>query len=772
MSALPTATPVPLLRAIVLVALAYAISGRLGLLLAIPPGYATAVWPASGVALASTLLWGYRVWPGILIGSFLVNISTSWDASSAAQIVRSLLLAGAIGAGAALQATVGAWAVRRWTRFRNIFQGEAEIIRVLLLGGPLGCVVNATVSVGALWFAGLIPQPNLLFNWWTWWVGDSIGVLIFTPLVCAWSLRPPAQWRRQQIALSVPMGVVFAAVVALFFYVSAGEQRRLYASFDARAAYFGAELQEAVDTNLQMLTALNSLYAASDTVDRAEFESFVSHMLPQYPAVQVVAWAPQIRAARLPDFEQQMRDAGHPQYRVYDTDAQGHAVEPAARDTYLPVAYIVPGGGNQRVLGYDVTSEPTRRDAVQRALRSGTASASAWIHLVQDETHRLSTILYLPLHGKAPDTLGVASAVLRLDTLLRTAFADMHDQGLHARVYDGQDITSARVFAIDATELPAHKIARQISIPVRVADRVWAAQFLLPADHLVANRSWQAWGLLAAGLLLTALLGILLLVLLARQARVEELVNSRTSELREAQQRLVGKAADLERSNRELEQFASVASHDLQAPVRGVLSFAQLLRQRYAGKVLEGKGVDFLQHIEQSAVHMKALIDGLLALSRIGRQEQHENVDCEKLLAEVETQIAGIVHERQARISHRPLPVVHGSRLEIFQVFQNLIVNGLKFQPGDSPRIEIGAEHEGAMWRLSVRDHGIGIAPQHQERIFRIFQRLHSTAYEGTGIGLAICEKIVTGHGGRIWVESTPGAGAVFHFTLPAATRT
>ncbi|MGQ0530252.1 MAG: MASE1 domain-containing protein [Panacagrimonas sp.] len=215
------------------VALVYAVSGKLSLLLAIPPGYATAVWPASGAALAACLLWGWRMWPGVLVGSFLVNVATSWDGSTLALAVRSTVLALSIGTGAALHAVVGAWLIRRSGGFANVFTPEAGVIRMLMLGGPASCVISASVGVGSLWTAGLIPTPNLIFNWWTWWVGDSIGVMIFTPLICAWSL--PSSWRRQKIALSLPMGVLFAVVVSLFFYVSAGESKRLSAEFEARA---------------------------------------------------------------------------------------------------------------------------------------------------------------------------------------------------------------------------------------------------------------------------------------------------------------------------------------------------------------------------------------------------------------------------------------------------------------------------------------------------------------------------------------------------------
>jgi PAS domain S-box-containing protein len=529
------------LLCILLVAAAYAVSGKLGLLLAIPPGYATAVWPASGVALAGVLLWGYRTWPGILLGSFLVNVSTSWDPSTPQLALRSLLLASAIGMGAASQALIGGWLIRRWTRFRNIFHSESEVIRFLLVGGPLSCIVNATIGTGSLWTAGLIPQSNLLFNWWTWWVGDSIGVLIFTPLICAWSLRPYAQWRRQQIALSLPMGVVFAAVVALFFYVSAGEQRRLTAEFEGRVQGYGAALQKAIDTNLQMLTTLRSFYAASERVERQEFNAFVSGLLPQYPAVQTVGWAPRVEAEGLDAFEKAMRDGGRPGYRVYDTGTDGRVMAPTARATYFPIAFVTPEDGNGAVLGFDITSEPLRRDAVERALQTHRPAASQWIHLVQDVAPRPSTILYLPIYAGAAEPLGVATAALRLDDVLQVAFKGLGQQGLHARVFDGPGPAEPAAFLVSPGSLPpADKIASRRSIPIRVADRVWTVEFLLPDEYLIAHRSWQAWGLLAAGLLLAALLGMLLLVLLARQSRIEEVVHSRTAELRETEQRFRG----------------------------------------------------------------------------------------------------------------------------------------------------------------------------------------------------------------------------------------
>ena len=172
-----------LLAKLAAMAAAYYVVGRLGLLLAIPPGYATAVWPASGIALAGTLLFGYRVWPGILLGSFLINLRTSLDTTSTASILNTTALAASIGMGASLQAILGAFLIRRFTQYPTAFVGARDIIKFLLLGGPVSCLVNATWAVTSLLLGGVIQPVDYLFHWWTWWVGDAIGVITFTPLI-------------------------------------------------------------------------------------------------------------------------------------------------------------------------------------------------------------------------------------------------------------------------------------------------------------------------------------------------------------------------------------------------------------------------------------------------------------------------------------------------------------------------------------------------------------------------------------------------------------
>jgi light-regulated signal transduction histidine kinase (bacteriophytochrome) len=238
--------------------------------------------------------------------------------------------------------------------------------------------------------------------------------------------------------------------------------------------------------------------------------------------------------------------------------------------------------------------------------------------------------------------------------------------------------------------------------------------------------------------------------------------------LREAHEALEVKAKELERSNEELQQFAYVASHDLQEPLRMVSSYTQLLARRYGDK-LDGDAHEFMDFIVDGAARMKQLIEDLLAYSRVGtRGRMLAPTDSGAALAKALANLRGAQEASGAQVSHDAMPEVVADSGQLTQVFQNLIGNAMKFRGEEPPRIQVGAQAREKVWVFSVRDNGIGFDPQYADRIFLVFQRLHNRAeYPGTGIGLAICKKIVDRHGGRIWVDSHPGTGSTFFFTIP-----
>ncbi len=250
--------------------------------------------------------------------------------------------------------------------------------------------------------------------------------------------------------------------------------------------------------------------------------------------------------------------------------------------------------------------------------------------------------------------------------------------------------------------------------------------------------------------------------------QLELLVQQRTQELTDANARLQQTAEDLKRSNRDLEQFAYVASHDLQEPLRAVGGYVKLLERRLSG-VLDGRAREFIDGAFEGALRMERLIHDLLSFSRVGtRGGEFVPVDLGTALRQALGNLQVSIKAAEAVITHDPLPTLAVDATQLMQVFQNLISNALKFHRERPPRIHIGAGKRDGQWVFSVRDNGIGIEPEYFEKIFQLFQRLHTRKqYSGTGIGLAICKKIIERHGGTIWVESQPGQGTTFFFTIP-----
>jgi hypothetical protein len=299
---------------------------------------------------------------------------------------------------------------------------------------------------------------------------------------------------------------------------------------------------------------------------------------------------------------------------------------------------------------------------------------------------------------------------------------------------------------------PCHlKMLRQFSIranlivPILLKDQLWGLLFV---HQCSAPRQWNPFE-----------------VDLLRQLADQVSIALAQAELLE---QATCHSQELARSNAELEQFAYVASHDLQEPLRTLASYAKLLSRRYSGQ-LDEKGNRFLQYIMEEALRMQALINDLLRYSRVGRQAQNfAPVRCAAVFDIVVRRLEGAIANSGANVTCGDLPTVMADETQLVQLFQNLISNAIKYHSEEPPVVHVAAERQEGQWLFWVRDNGIGIEPKYAERIFVIFQRLHTQdEYSGTGIGLAIAAKIVERHGGRIWVESQPGQGATFYFTIP-----
>jgi diguanylate cyclase (GGDEF)-like protein/PAS domain S-box-containing protein len=523
---------------VVLVAVAYYATGRLGLLLAIPPGYATAVWPASGIALASVLLLGPRAGIGIWLGSFAINVWTQLDLSDVQATALSLTVPAVIASGAAVQALAGAALIQRYGGNHNILEQELETIRLLTLGGPVACLIAASIGVGGLWATGAVATDTVLFNWWTWWVGDSIGVLIFTPVILIWSVRPIERWYRQQLATTVPLFVLFALVVVVFFVASAREQDRLEADFEAVGNQATEHLRTELDGFEVALAAVAGLFLGEDEVSAKQFDDFADLMLERLPEIFAISWNVSVPAANRAEFEARMRARGHENFRIVEPDGNGQLVPAGVREQHVVVAFIryadeVPGAH-----GLDIAFDPVRTDALRVALQTGRSAATEPIALIGDREAAEGLLLTLPVRDGGGELRGFATLVIRHRNLFEHVGLSLATRGIEIDVFDRTaPAERQRIFGADSAR---NDTDLRHSTHIDIGQRRWELAFVLPSAYLLAHRPWQTWIVLAGGLLLAALLGILILVLMGRNAKVEARVTRRTLELKASEERFRG----------------------------------------------------------------------------------------------------------------------------------------------------------------------------------------------------------------------------------------
>ncbi|HUD24223.1 MAG TPA: CHASE domain-containing protein [Burkholderiaceae bacterium] len=523
------------------VAVVYYVVGRLALFLAIPPGYATAVWPAAGVALVAILVFGYRVWPGILAAHLLVNIFTDFDASSTEAMLKSVTLPLAIACGGVLQAVIGATLIRRAIGPSVVLQDQKEIVKFLALGGPISCVVSATIGQICLYGWGRISISDIPFSWFTWWVGDTIGVTATAPLLLAW-FAPPERWRARRAALTWPTAVALVLAVVLYVYISEREQQRIHADFERATDTLGRDFTGAVRRHLEAVVTLQDLYASVGTLDRASFASFATPLLGRHPGVQALEWAPVVPAAQRNRLEAAVRREGYPSFAITERDEDGRMVPAAARTLYVPVLFMEPYGGNETALGFDLTSLPSRRQVIDRARDSALPAASGRLVLVQERGQQSGVLVVLPVYerGLPRATVpqrrsalrGYVLGVYRVGDLVRAAL--LHADSSHIdwtvtddTAPDGEQVLCERW--VGGARLPWSRVAT-----AAVGDHRWSIRFAPATDYAIVHRNWQAWTVLVVGLLFASVLEMMVLLMTERAAAIQRLVEQRTAELTNA----------------------------------------------------------------------------------------------------------------------------------------------------------------------------------------------------------------------------------------------
>ena len=537
------------LMRIVIIAVAIYVAAKLSEHLVVPPSNASPVWPGAGIALAVTLLYGPRALLGIFLGVVALELQLFGSA------VDNLPLALGLAMGASLQALVGSLLIRRVIGQMPDLVDDGEILRFQFLGGPVACLTSASIGMLVLWSSGIVATANLAGGWWTWWVGDSIGVIIFAPLVLILLGGQHPLWRGRKLTVVLPMLALLATVFAFFSYSEAKEAEEKRLKFNQQLHHHHRNIVQVFHRSLEVLDSLKSFHNASEDISREQFRIFNQTVLREYPGVQALEWIPRVAHGQRERFEQTLPGGGV----IRRLDGQGVLHEAATLPEYYAIQFIEPSTGNATVFGYDVTSNPTASEALFRARDTGRVAATAALKLVQDKEDDIGIVFYKPVYESPapPASLeqrrktirGMVAAVFRIHALLRAEVPVADQVGIAVRLLDVSDKHTQQVLYSSHPESKRHALHDLAATRLlNLGGRQWKLEYSATSAFIAANTTWNVWVVLSGGLLVTALMGTGLLMLTGRTLRTEGEVAARTEELRaEVRQRRNAEKAVQER---------------------------------------------------------------------------------------------------------------------------------------------------------------------------------------------------------------------------------
>jgi PAS domain S-box-containing protein len=534
-------------------AVAYALVGWAALWLAIPPVYASPLYPSAGIALACVLTFGWRVLPGVALGCLFINgvLVPRESVSSFASVALPLVIA----FGATLQAAIGAALVKRFVSQPLRLSEPRDIAMFFGLGAVVASLTNSTISTAGLYFLQHQPADTLLFNWWVWGTGDTLGVLIAAPAVLTLIGQPRAEWAARRLSVGLSLCIATVMMGLGIKQVGHWEEARVLAAFERDAVHASSNLAAQMQYPLNALEALRGVFLSSEQITRAEMKRATEAWLDAGDHLQAMGWSELVARADVPAFEAQVRATDFPDFHVFDRKDSG-APPVSPEEPLVVMRYIEPMPASASALGVNARSIPAVRKAIDTAIRTNSPTVTAGFRLTQDESDRTAVVIYHALYKGSPATVdermaaarGVVFVTLRMDNALNT-FQSSLPHYLGVCIVDTDPLATRRRLAG-----PSGCETREADLlhvrPMPFAGRQWDLRVYASRTDIPDARERNALLFSLVGLLATAMLGALLLTVTGRTRRIEAAVQDRTAAL----QREIAERERTEADLRESEQ--------------------------------------------------------------------------------------------------------------------------------------------------------------------------------------------------------------------------
>ncbi|MBV9199115.1 MAG: CHASE domain-containing protein [Alphaproteobacteria bacterium] len=757
--------------------LAYVASGRLALLLAVPPGYASPIFPPAGISVAGVLIGGWATLPWTFLGSFLLNLLTCYSAGQK-PIETCFVAAVVIAAASMLQAAISGAIFRRAVGYPAPLDNGRDLARFLFLS-PLVCLTSATLSLGGLSALGLVQLPDLAANWVSWWIGDTLGVVVVFPLTLVIAGEPRALWRSRAQPVALPMLLFFALFVAIFVRVSDWEHDQALLEFRLLSRGIVDKINAGLNEQEVFLEQLERSFTRPAPVSRADFQHLAKNLLRRFPTIQAVKWAPRVDLAERAAFEQ-AQQPDFPGFEIREIDPSRQPRRAAERDWYYPVTYVEPLQGNEHTVGFDLFSEAGRKMAVEETIKTQRVTATPPIRLVQENGDQPGILALLAVQD-GPSGPAVVSVALRMSTFVSGILAPLGSL-LTARVIDvGKGEPLYNGFSAPSSGSSYNEM-------FAFGGRLYRVETEPTATYLKDHRGWESRAVLVVGVVGTGLLGALLLISTGYTRRIERVVDDRTRDLESINRRLQREVKERERAEAALHQAQKMEAigqltgsiaHDFNNLLTVVTGNAELLHDEAA----DDRAARRASAIRRAATQGERLTRQLLSFSR-RQMLRPEPVDLRERTHEIAEMLSRSL--RQDIVVSVEIPqdlwpvVVDPAEFEL--ALLNLGVNArdampnggrflveahnLSFGPNDLAKEEL----VGDFVAVTLSDTGTGMTAEVQARAFEPYFTTKAVGV-GTGLGLSQVYGFARQSGGAAWIESEVGRGTSITLCLPRATE-
>jgi two-component system, sensor histidine kinase len=728
-------------------ACAYFITGYFSNLLLAIDSYAVAAWPPSGIAVASFLLWDRRAVVGITLGALVTNL-VHLDNVTDALNWQILLQAITVATAAVFQAWLGAKIIVKVINAPLDLSSLKHSVQSLIVAGPVCCVISASVGTSLLLFNNMLPPHGIANNFIGWWIGDSIGVLIFTPLMLAAFNYSKIRHRLQVI---LPSLLVYIFISLSFYGVASVKKEKDMQRQEGKVVNVQAALNHKLEEVTAHLTLLATFFASSDDVNVNEFKQFTTKQLAYREEVIAFAWLPALEKERRFTYQQ----------GTSFTEAESADVKEQAagqREMYYPIQYINPQKGNESTIGFDLASVGSLQAALNQAKELNQLVATHAVELFQGGT-QLGVLFLHPVFGNTlteDDFKGFVVAAVSLQTLS------------HSLLFEQDNLVTVSFFDIThADDTQALYITNTSSMELlkayqlEIGERTWRVELHEPTS----SSSWLIyWLALIVGMLFVWLLITFLISVTGTNIQIREQVAKQTRTLRVEKQKA-------DEASQAKSQFLANISHEIRTPINGIKGLHYLALQQSDWQ----QGSTYIKQADGALSVLLRVLNDVLDFSKM-EAGKLDLVQEPVVIGDLAEEIISLM---QFEVSAKSLVltldyeksvdlVVHTDPIRLKQVLLNLLNNAVKFTNKGKVSLRIWQSQD--MTHFSVSDTGIGISADVQRQLFKPFAQADSSTsrqYGGTGLGLSICKKLVELMGGTIDLTSRVGKGSTFTFTLP-----